>query len=181
MVDVVIDGADEVDPDLQLIKGGGGALLREKMVEVVSKKFIVIVDESKLVKRLGVKFPLPIEIVPFCHLHTTRVIESIPSLTGSRAILRMGNVSNNKIDGDNIAITDNGNYIIDLHNDKGIDNAALASTELTKTVGVVEHGLFVGMADVVIVAGSKGIRTAVRPGTSSDYKSGSSNCEEPWW
>merc|ERR1719213_878664 len=71
-LDVAIDGADEVDPKLNLVKGGGGALLREKMVELQAKKFIVIVDESKLCAHLGPSFPVPVEITPFCHLHTMR-------------------------------------------------------------------------------------------------------------
>ena len=73
-LDVAIDGADEVDPDLNLVKGGGGALLREKMVEVCAKKFIVIVDESKLCDGLGPGFPIPVEITPFCHGHTMRKV-----------------------------------------------------------------------------------------------------------
>ena len=79
-LDVSIDGADDVDPDLQLVKGGGGALLREKMVEAVSDKFICIVDESKLSKALGPSFPLPVEITPFCHEHTLRLIQVIHRL-----------------------------------------------------------------------------------------------------
>merc|ERR1712194_146919 len=89
-LDVAIDGADEVDPDFNLVKGGGGALLREKMVEVCADKFIVIVDESKLCDGLGPGFPLPVEITPFCHEHTLRKIVALPSCAGSDAILRMG-------------------------------------------------------------------------------------------
>lgn len=83
-LDVSIDGADDVDPQLNLVKGGGGALLREKMVEIVSDKFICIVDESKLSAGLGPKFPLPVEITPFCHEHIIRVIASLPSLKGCK-------------------------------------------------------------------------------------------------
>lgn len=79
-LDVAIDGADDVDPDLCLVKGGGGALLREKMVEVVADKFICIVDESKLSKGLGPGFPLPVEITPFCYEHTRKLIEGLPSV-----------------------------------------------------------------------------------------------------
>lgn len=96
-LDVSIDGADDVDPGLCLVKGGGGALLREKMVEAVSDKFICIVDESKLSKGLGPGFPLPVEITPFCHEHTRRLIEGLPSVKGCKAVLRMGNISNNKV------------------------------------------------------------------------------------
>merc|ERR1719428_2015554 len=99
-LDVAIDGADEVDPDLNLVKGGGGALFREKIVEVCAKKFIVIVDESKLFPGLGPGFPLPVEIVPFCHEHTARQIEALPALEGARAVLRRGSAASNKRDGD---------------------------------------------------------------------------------
>merc|ERR1711924_39250 len=94
-LDVAIDGADEGDPDLNLVKGGGGALLREKMVEVCAKKFIVIVDESKISKAggLGRGFPIPVEITPFCHGHTQRLIGSLPSLAGCKPVLRLGSSS----------------------------------------------------------------------------------------
>ena len=108
-LDVAIDGADEVDPDLNLTKGGGGALLREKMVEIMADKFIVIVDESKLTDGLGPGFPVPVEITPFCHEHTMREVAALPSCEGCNPVLRMGSSSSNKMDGDNIAVTDNGN------------------------------------------------------------------------
>jgi ribose 5-phosphate isomerase A len=168
-IDVSIDGADDVDLSLNLIKGGGGALLREKMVEIYSKKFICIVDESKLSKSLGPHFPLPVEITPFCHEHTIRVIESLPSLKGCKGILRKGSIGNNKQDGENIAITDNGNYIVDLHFDGPIHDISQAARELTSTVGVVEHGIFPHMANTVIIAGKDGIRIAGQNG------------EKPWW
>lgn len=168
-LDVAIDGADDVDPDLCLIKGGGGALLREKMVEVMADKFICIVDESKLSKGLGPGFPLPVEITPFCHEHTLRVVENLPSLKGCKAVLRMGSSSNNKPDGDNIAVTDNGNYIVDLFFSEPIKDVALAAKELKETVGVVDHGIFAGMTTAVIVAGKDGVRVAGEGG------------EKPWW
>lgn len=168
-LDVAIDGADDVDPDLCLVKGGGGALLREKMVEVMADKFICIVDESKLSKGLGPGFPLPVEITPFCHEHTRRVVEGLPSLKGCKAVLRMGSSSNNKPDGDNIAVTDNGNYIVDLFFDAPIADVALAANELKSTVGVVDHGIFSGMTTAVIVAGKDGVRVAGQGG------------EKPWW
>eukprot|EP01041_Mallomonas_annulata_P005819 gene5819-11739_t len=164
-LDVAIDGADEVDPGLALVKGGGGALLREKMVEVMSDKFICIVDESKLCKGLGPGFALPVEITPFCHEHTLRVIQSLKSVTGCKAVLRRGNVSNNKADGENISITDNGNYIVDLFFTEMIKDVNAAATELKNTVGVVDHGLFVGMTTAVIVACKDGrIRVAGQGG-----------------
>jgi ribose 5-phosphate isomerase A len=156
-LDVSIDGADEVDPDLNLVKGGGGALFREKIVEIASDKFIVIVDESKITEGLGPGFPVPVEIVPFCHEHTMRVIGGLPSCEGCKPVLRLGSASNNKIDGDEIAITDNGNYIVDLHFDQPIKDPVAMASELKNTVGVVEHGLFCGMSTAVIIAGSDGI------------------------
>ena len=121
-VDVAIDGADAVDPDLCLIKGGGGALLREKMVEVAANKFICIVDETKLCAGLGPSFPLPVEITPFCHEHTVRQLAALPELAGCTARLRTGDCSNNKPDGHEPAVTDNGNYIVDLHFSTSIPN-----------------------------------------------------------
>jgi ribose 5-phosphate isomerase A len=114
-LDVAIDGADAVDPGLNLVKGGGGALFREKIVEICAKKFIVIVDDSKIHEGLGPKFPLPVEIVQFCHEHTMRTIANLPSLKGCEAKLRMGSAATgSKVDGDEPAVTDNGNYIVDL-------------------------------------------------------------------
>ena len=157
VLDVAIDGADEVDPNLALVKGGGGALLREKMVEVMAKKFVVIVDDSKLCKGLGPGFPLPVEITPFCHMHTLRTIAALPSVAGCEAVLRMGSSSTNKPDGDEIAVTDNGNYIVDLHFKEPIKDVNAAAAALKNTVGVVDHGLFCGMATAVIIAGKGGI------------------------
>eukprot|EP00668_Euglena_longa_P003396 GGOE01003973.1.p1 GENE.GGOE01003973.1~~GGOE01003973.1.p1 ORF type:complete len:277 (+),score=79.09 GGOE01003973.1:80-910(+) len=158
-IDVAIDGADEVDPDWNLMKGGGGALLREKMVEIVSDKFVCIVDESKLCRGLGPGFPLPVEITPFCHEHTMRVVAALPAIKPflKEAVLRMGSSATNKRDGDNIAITDNGNYIVDLHFKETLKDAPAAAAQLKGTVGVVDHGLFISMASEVIVAGKEGV------------------------
>merc|ERR1719213_1137653 len=146
-LDVAIDGADEVDPDLNLVKGGGGALLREKMVEVQAKQFIVIVDESKLCDGLGPGFPLPVEITPFCHEHTLRKVAALPSVAGCEAKLRMGSAATGStVDGDEIAVTDNGNYIVDLFFKEPIKDPAKAAEELKGTCGVVDHGLFCGMS-----------------------------------
>jgi ribose 5-phosphate isomerase A len=168
-LDVSIDGADDVDPDLSLIKGGGGALLREKMVEIVSDKFICIVDESKLSSWLGKGFGIPVEITPFCYEHTRRVIESLPSLKGCKAVLRMGSSSTPKPDGDQIAVTDNGNYIVDLYLSEPLASVPKAALDLKTTVGVVDHGLFVNMVHALIVAGKDGVRVA---GTGG---------EKAWW
>lgn len=156
-LDVSIDGADEVDPDLNLTKGGGGALFREKIVEIASDKFIVIVDESKICDGLGPGFPIPVEIVPFCHEHTMKVIGDLPTCKKCKPVLRVGSCANNKVDGDEIAVTDNGNYIVDLHFEEPIKDPAKMAAELKNTVGVVEHGLFCGMTTAVIIAGSDGI------------------------
>merc|ERR1712232_938083 len=137
--------------------GGGGALLREKMVEFSADKFIVIVDESKISEGIGRGFPIPVEIIPFAHEHVIRVISDLPSCSGCKPILRMGSILNNKIDGDEIAITDNGNYIVDLHFEKIIVDISEMAKELKETIGVVEHGIFCGFADVVIISGSNGI------------------------
>uniref|UniRef100_A0A7S4T002 ribose-5-phosphate isomerase n=3 Tax=Ditylum brightwellii TaxID=49249 RepID=A0A7S4T002_9STRA len=157
-LDVAIDGADEVDPDLNLVKGGGGALLREKMVEVCADKFIVIVDESKITEKgLGPGFPVPVEITPFCHEHTMRTVANLPSCKGCNPVLRMGSSSSNVNDGDEIAVTDNGNYIVDLHFEEPIADAPLMASEIKNVVGVVDHGLFCGLTTAVIIAGSDGI------------------------
>lgn len=157
-LDVAIDGADDVDDDLNLVKGGGGALFREKIVEVAANQFIVIVDESKIGKGLGPAFPVPVEVVPFCVSHTMRIIGDLPSCKGKcKPILRLGSASNNQIDGDEPAVTDNSNYIVDLHFTEPIKDPAQMGRELKSVVGVVEHGLFCGMASAVIIAGSDGI------------------------
>lgn len=151
-IDIAIDGADEVDLNLSVVKGGGGALLREKMVAISAKKFIIIVDESKLSKGLGSKYPLPVEITPFCHEHTLRKIQSLSSFVGCKPVLRMGSSSNNKKDGDNIAITDNGNYIVDFYFTNSIKDVNNAAKELTNTVGVIEHGIFFGMLIILLLS-----------------------------
>ncbi|MBF0841165.1 ribose-5-phosphate isomerase RpiA [Staphylococcus lentus] len=139
-LDIAIDGADEVDENLQLIKGGGGALLREKIVADAAKKFIVIVDESKVVKILG-KFKLPIEVIPFGWKITAQSIESL----GCKAILRKKE--------EEIFVTDNQNYILDcdfseIHHPENLNHA------LKSIVGVVETGLFINMTKKVLVSRS---------------------------
>merc|ERR1712190_269938 len=123
-------------PGLNLVKGGGGALFREKIVEMCAKKFIVILDESKMCDGLGPGFPVPVEIVPFCHEHTMREIAKLPALAGCEPVLRLGNVANNQPDGDEPAVTDNGNYIVDLQFEKGqfIKDPAAAGEQLKNTV-----------------------------------------------
>lgn len=151
VLDVTIDGADEVAPDLSLVKGLGGALLREKIVAGASKKFVVVVDESKLVDRLGTKAPLPVEVVPFgweCLPDRFRKLGAEPALRRA-------------IDG-SVFVTDGQNYILDCRWPGGIADPAASHRELKSLVGVVETGLFIGMASVVIVAGENGIRKITR-------------------
>ena len=115
-------------------------------------------DESKIVDGLGPGFPIPVEITPFCHEHTMRSVAALPSLVGKcKPVLRLGSSTNNKIDGDEIAITDNGNYIVDLHFDEPIVDPAAMASELKNVCGVVDHGLFCGMTTAVIIAGTDGI------------------------
>ena len=137
-IDITIDGADEVDPKLNLIKGGGGALTREKVIATASKKMVVVADSGKVVAVLG-KFPLPVEVIPFARTVVERKIVAL----GASPKLRM------KPDGSPF-LTDNGNQILDCSFGKIDDPPALAR-ELSGTPGVVEHGLFIGLAKLVVV------------------------------
>ena len=137
-IDITIDGADEVDPKLNLIKGGGGALLREKVVASVTKKMVVVADSGKMVSILG-KFPLPVEIIPFARTVVEKKIASLGASSKLRA----------KPDGSPF-LTDNGNHILDCSFGAIADPPALAFA-LSTTPGVVEHGLFIGMAKLAIV------------------------------
>lgn len=156
-LDLTVDGADEFDPQLRLIKGGGGALLREKIVANASERMIVITDTSKSVARLG-RFPLPVEIVPFGAEATRRAIgKMLADMDQSGAIkLRMG------ADG-LVFVTDGGHYIYDCALGSIADPEALARA-LHEIPGVVEHGLFLGLADAVIVAGDTGVEIIGNPG-----------------
>ena len=115
------------------------------------------VDESKLCDGLGPGFPIPVEITPFCHAHTIRTIAALPSCAGCKPVLRMGSSSNNKVDGDEIAVTDNGNYIVDLHFTEKIKNSPKMAADMKALCGVVDHGIFSGMTTAVICAGSDGV------------------------
>lgn len=154
-LDLTVDGADEIDPQLNLIKGGGGALLREKIVAAASDRMIVIADDSKWVTTLG-RFPLPIEIVPFGVAATRRAINGILADNGisGRLVIRAGN------DGRTF-VTDGGHWIVDAHLGVIPDAPALAAS-LASLPGVVEHGLFIGLATTALLAGSAGIRTIER-------------------
>jgi ribose 5-phosphate isomerase A len=143
--DVTIDGADEVAPGLALIKGGGGALLHEKIVAAASHRLVIVADEHKIVERLG-RFPLPVEVIPFAASPVKKKLEDI----GAHPVLRSGK------DGSPY-ITDEGNIIFDCHYGEIADPAAVAHVIKSMT-GVVEHGLFLGLASLAIIAGPDGAR-----------------------
>jgi ribose 5-phosphate isomerase A len=149
VLDVAIDGADEVDPRLDLIKGLGGALFREKIVAAAAKKFIVVVDDSKLVPRLGTKSPVPVEVHEFGWRATQAALEAL----GARVVLRTR-------DGETFH-TDNGNRILDAGFGPIRSPAKLAAS-LDAVPGVVGHGLFLNIADMVLAASDRGVRT-LRP------------------
>jgi ribose 5-phosphate isomerase A len=145
-LDITIDGADEVDPDLNLIKGGGGALLREKVVAQASRRFVIIVDGSKLSDRLGTKWAVPVEVIAFAR----KTEESfLHSLGASVSIRRLADGSYFK--------TDQNNLILDANFGPIADPVNLAS-KLNERAGIVEHGLFLGLASDVIIAEADGIR-----------------------
>ena len=142
-IDLAVDGADEVDQALNLIKGRGGALFREKLVASAAKRFVVVVDETKIVKQLGVGV-LPVEVLPFLWRGTA---ERLATLATSLTV-RGGE--------ETPYITDNGNLILDLMIEGGITDAPALAAALKATTGVVEHGLFIGMTDTCIAAGPDG-------------------------
>ena len=154
-LDLTVDGADEVDGALNLIKGGGGALLREKIVAAASDRMIVIADESKWVEALG-RFPLPVEVIPFGLAATQAAISRAFAETGvsGQRVLRKGK------DG-HVFVTDGGHWIIDAHLGRINDAPRLAGL-LSLIPGVVEHGLFIGLATTVVLAGAQGIRVVER-------------------
>jgi ribose 5-phosphate isomerase A len=144
-IDVTVDGADEVSPHLDLIKGLGGALVREKIVAHASKRVIIVVDESKLVKKLGTKSVVPVEVIP---LAAPRVLLQLKNL-GGEAVVREKN--------GRPFVSDNGNTILDWQ--RGVINQpAVLEKQLKAMTGVVDSGIFAGLADSVIVAASSGIR-----------------------
>ncbi|KAL0429502.1 UNVERIFIED_CONTAM: putative ribose-5-phosphate isomerase 3, chloroplastic [Sesamum radiatum] len=150
-LDLAIDGADEVDPNLDLVKGRGGALLREKMVEAASDKFVVVVDDSKLVSGLGGSgLAMPVEVVQFCWNYNLVRLQELFKEEGCDAKLRL--------DGSGKPyVTDNSNYIVDLYFKTPIKDSGAAGKEIAALEGVVEHGLFLDMATAVIIAGGEGV------------------------
>ncbi len=147
VIDIAIDGADQVDPHLNLIKGGGGALLKEKIVAASAKQFIVVVDHAKRVPVLGGSFPLPIEVIPFGWGSTAREIQA---LTQSAVVLRERNGAQ--------FITEAGHMILDVHLPR-IDHPRELEIALSRIPGVVETGLFVGRTDLVLVGTANGVES----------------------
>ena len=145
-LDLYVDGADEVGPGLALIKGGGAALLREKIVASAAKRFVCVVDESKMVAKLG-RFPLPVEVIKMALPLVDRRLSEL----GLNPKLRMLK------DGSGPLLTDEQNYILDCACGE-IDEPEVTAAEIRSIVGVVEHGLFLGMASVALVAGEQGVR-----------------------
>jgi ribose 5-phosphate isomerase A len=155
-LDLTVDGADEIAPDLSLIKGGGGALLREKIVASASARMIVIADDSKYVPVLG-RFPLPIELVRFGAVATRRAVEAAAIATGcpASALPRQTREGH-------AFVTDEGHLILDAAFGRIPEPASLAS-RLAAIPGVVEHGLFIGLAHIAIIAGADGVTIVERP------------------
>ena len=155
-LDLTVDGADEIDPALNLIKGGGGALLREKIVASASDRMIVIADETKWVDWLG-RFPLPVEVIPFGLAATQRAIGKAFAQAGVS-----GQMEVRKGKDGHVFVTDGGHWIVDAHLGRITDAPRLAGL-LTSIPGVVEHGLFIGLASTAMLAGAQGIRVVERP------------------
>ena len=149
-LDVTIDGADEVDPDLNLIKGGGGALLREKIVAQASRREIIVVDETKPSPRLGTRWPVPVEVLPFGWLSQARYVESL----GAKYTVRANR------DGTQY-VTDSGNMILDCSFGP-IGDARRLAAALSSRAGIVEHGLFIDLATDLLVAGASDIQHRTR-------------------
>jgi ribose 5-phosphate isomerase A len=150
-IDLTIDGADEIDPQFNMTKGGGGALLREKVIAYISKREAIVVGRNKLVERLGTTFLLPVEVVPFARPVVVRAITEL----GAQPVLRQAEP------GQTYA-TDNGNEILDCRFPDGIADAAGLERELASIPGVVESGLFVGLAQIAIVGDSDGTCEVLR-------------------
>ncbi len=144
---LAVDGADEVDPRLNAIKGLGGAMLREKLVALAAKRFVLVVDESKLVRRLGTRASVPVEVIPFGWTTLVPFFESL----GAAPALRRGA-------GGDPYVTDNGNYVVDCRFARGIPDPSAVARALARRTGVVEDGLFLRIARLAVVAGARGVR-----------------------
>jgi len=142
--DLAIDGADEVDPSLNMIKGRGGALTREKILARAARRVVIVVDRTKLVRRLGERVPVPVEVLPFSFRFTSRLIE------------RMGGTPELRMKGKKPYVTDNGNYILDVRFGR-LSSPRLMEKKLNELPGVVENGIFTGLADLLIVGHEGGV------------------------
>jgi ribose 5-phosphate isomerase A len=151
IINIAIDGADEVDPQKNLIKGGGAAHTREKIIDSLAKEFVVVVDSSKMVDRLGSTFALPIEVLPLAVAPVTRALEKL----GGKPELRMG------VKKDGPVITDQGNMVLDV-TFEAIDNPAELEKTLNNIPGVLENGLFVGVATLILIGEIKDGKPGVR-------------------
>ncbi|MDC0833119.1 ribose-5-phosphate isomerase RpiA [Geitlerinema sp. CS-897] len=151
-IDIAIDGADEVDPQKQLIKGGGAAHTQEKIVDSLAEQFVVVVDESKIVEKLNLNFLLPVEVLPMAMTPVMRKIEAL----GGKTSLRMGVKKAGPV------VTDQGNLVVDVKFDNGIDDPAELEKNLNNIPGVLENGLFVNVADVVLIGEVKDGQPTVR-------------------
>ena len=149
-IDITLDGADEIDPDFNMIKGGGGALTREKLVALASTKRVILVDESKLVSRLGVSRQLPIEVLPFSWTMSARLISGLGCLANLR---RQGEMP---------FVTDNGNHILDCEFGP-IEDAAKLEKLIKLLPGVVDSGLFIGIADTLVIGFDDRVEIRERP------------------
>ena len=152
-VDLTIDGADEVDPGLRLIKGLGGALLREKIVAAASRALVIVADASKVVEKLGTKAPVPVEVDPFGEAIQPEFLRSL----GAEPTLRR------RADG-SVLVTDGGNHILDCRFPGGIDDPEALEAALSLRPGIVETGLFLGLATAAVIAGEGGVEVRARPG-----------------
>ena len=150
-IDIAIDGADEVDPQMNLIKGGGAAHTREKVVDGLAERFVVVVDSSKLSDKIGTIFALPVEVLPMAIAPVTRALEKL----GGKVELRMG------VAKDGPVITDQGNMVLDVTFD-GIDNPAEMEQTINNIPGVLENGLFVGLTSEVLIGEVKDGEASVR-------------------
>lgn len=148
-IDITIDGADEVDSFFNVIKGGGGALTREKVIAYHTKRMVIVVDETKIVKGLGADFPVPVEVIKFAWRATKKSLEDLGCTAELRKIM------------DEAYITDNTNYILDCDFGR-IDDAEALEKNINEIPGVVDNGLFIGLVDEVIVGSKQGIMTQNR-------------------
>lgn len=144
-IDLTIDGADEVDPAVNVIKGLGGFLLREKIVAYATRREIIVADDTKLVQRLGTKSPVPVEVIRFGWRNTQRALER----SGAQPRLRLA--------ADGPYLTDEGNYILDCRYADGIDDPFALHDALNRIPGVVENGLFLGLAHAAVIASAQGV------------------------